>query len=282
MKQNKTKIYIDPYNLSVYAFNDSKKYDYIDDKSLCPVIKLQIIDNLERNNKMPNNFLNFVYVTYIDYLKGIYNSQINGISEADYSPNSKVMNAYGENQFGFIIKVDEKYKKNQQLMLYCLKEPSLYHQFFLRKALIEEKFNRKNLILSLPRTKNPNKSVDNNNINANEIINIGEVELNDLNINKSVKSNLNNKIDISDNTSSKTTSKKDNDKVDPDLSVNFFEKEISIDRFINGNIFEYEVCDYLRDKILSNKDNIELPNVFYALKSINNAQDQTYFYNEFS
>lgn len=65
------------------------------------------------------------------------------------------------------------------------------------------------------------------------------------------------------------------------MSVNFFEKEKSMNRFINGNIFECEIRDYLRNNNCSIKDNKELPNVFYTLKNINNGQDHTYFYNEF-
>lgn len=172
------------------------------------MIELKIINNSEKNNKKPNTFYKFLYVTYLDYLRGIYKTKIKGIAEKDYTPNYEIwFKAYMENKFWSIIKVDEN-KSNQQLVLYFSKEPSLYDQFFLRKALKGKKFNQENLKFSFPNSKKPNKSVGNNNININEIIKIGEVEPKSLNTNKSVKQNPNKKNEINNNTLSRTTSKK--------------------------------------------------------------------------
>ena len=51
-----------------------------------------------------------MYVTYLDYLKAIYEDEkkdVNSVLENGYTPNSDIINAYQEKRFGLIIKIDE-------------------------------------------------------------------------------------------------------------------------------------------------------------------------------
>lgn len=295
MKQVQTKFNIDPDNFGEYNFKNGEKYEYIDETSLSPETVIKIVETMENINRMPNNFLNFVYVTYLDYLKTIYQNRLkpnDNTPKSGYTPSNDMDASHKKHQFGLIIKVDENNKKNQQLVLYCHKDPSFYDQFFLQKALKEAKYNRENLVFSLPPSK-ASKSVKAENFNPknnNEQIKNNKSTINGLN-----EINMNNPLSCSKESISsstvtnnimpsheKTTQKKDKKaQNDPNLSTNFFKREIEIDNYIKGNIFECEVCDYLRNKICSIKDNKELPNVFYALRTINDNTDLTYFYNEF-
>ena len=271
-----------------YTFNAGAKYEYIEENSLSPEIKIKIIEYMENTNHIPNHFLNFVYETYLDHLKAIYQGKIkdNDDSKTGYIAGYNITESHKKNKFGIIIKHENNKKKKPQLVLFCSKDPSLYEQFFLKKALKEEKYNRNNLNFSLPPSK-VGKSA-NNSVNENKINNPYELNPIDCNIIKSSEGNQSvelNKININENSIDANPAKNENGNQEQILSTKLFEKENEVDKFIRGYAFECEVCGYLRNKICSIKGNIELPDVFYSLKDVkvNNIKnkEKSYFYHEF-
>ena len=56
MKQDQSKLDINPDNLRECTFNDDKRYRYIDDKTLSQKTKIKIIEHMEKTNKMTNHF----------------------------------------------------------------------------------------------------------------------------------------------------------------------------------------------------------------------------------
>ena len=275
---------------SEYKFTKEKKYKYIDVNTLDLDVKLKIIEALEKKNLMPNNFLNFVCVTYLDYLKSIYtNSQkTDGNSpENNYSVRVDVLKDYKSKKFGLIIKIDKGNENEQQLVFYCLKNEELSEQFFLQKTLNEPNYYYENLEFSLSQSKSSkNQSSSHSNQNDTNI----PINNNNININLNNTNTTNNNININLNNINTT-----NNSINNNNNINIINNNIAknvkyikgdpkkIDDFIKGNVFEIEVNNYLRKKICSVDGNIELPNVFYAIKKIekDNKEVKSLFYNEF-
>ena len=90
---------------------------------------------------MPKNFLNFVYLTYIDNLKQVYSD--------DNSINSSILSDYEEKQFGLYIKFDKLKTKDQQLIFFCPKDQKVVEQFFLLKTLKDPEYFPENIEISL-------------------------------------------------------------------------------------------------------------------------------------
>ena len=116
------------------TYNNEKKYKYIKKDDLDEYSNLELIDILTKLNNMPNNYLRFVYETYLEYLKDISLNKI---------VSTEILEEYNKNKFGLIITVEEGEEKNQQLIFYCTKNQELLKQFFLAKNLngINEEFN---------------------------------------------------------------------------------------------------------------------------------------------
>lgn len=279
---------------SEYKFTKEKKYKYIDINTLDLDVKLKIIEALEKKNLIPNNFLNFVCVTYLDYLKSIYtNSQkTDGNSpENNYAVRVDVLKDYNSKKFGLIIKIDKGNENEQQLVFYCLKNEELSEQFFLQKTLNEPNYYYENLEFSLSQSKsskdqssshsnqNDTNIPINNNNNININLNNTNTTNNNININLNNINTTNNSINIINNNNINIINNNNIAK-----NVRYIKgDQKKIDDFIKGNVFEIEVNNYLRKKICSVDGNIELPNVFYAIKKIekDNNEVKSLFYNEF-
>ena len=123
-----------------YTFDSNKDYEYINVKDLSRDTKTKLIEMIDKLNYMPKNFLEFIFSTYIYYLREIYNEQV---------INNDVLEAYNENKFGIIIKIEKAKPTNQQLVFYCSKEQKIYEQFFLIKTLTNKEYYPENIKISL-------------------------------------------------------------------------------------------------------------------------------------
>ena len=240
---------------TIYDYDDTKKYEYINVATLSPGDQEKIIDVLEKKNFMPNNFLNFICVTYLDHLRTIYEIEqklkANNFDNI-YNISLATWKEYQENKFGIRIKQDINNKDDKQVILFMSKNLELYDQFFLQKTLKEEKYYFENLEFSLTPTQSSKK--------VKSTSSSGIID----------GTNNNSKNNSIITTKSQGLPKK-------------FQKQKQIDKFIKGNVLESEVCNYLRNKICSEKGNIELPNVYYTMKKIQKkGKDEiSLFYNEF-
>ena len=234
---------------TVYNYDGTQEYKYIDVATLSLEDKENIINILEKKNLMPNNFLNLVCVTYLDHLLTIYKNMQklkgNYIDNA-YNVNLATWKEYQDNKFGIRIKQDVNNEDDKQVIFYVCKNLDLYDQFFLQKTLREKKYYLENLEFSLTPTKSSQKvkSTSSNGTNNNS---------------NSIKTNKSQGFPIK------------------------FQKQKDIDKFVKGNVLEGEVCNYLRTKICSGKSNVELPNVFYTMRKIKKKGNDviSLFYNEF-
>lgn len=133
------------------TFDPKKNYQYIKIDDLETDTKLELITILESMNSMAYNYLKFIYDTYVEYLKEIIT---NGIVPGE------ILEEYKNNKFGFMIKVDKKVKKDQQLVFYCTKNQQVLKQFFLAKDLNgkKEDFNLNNIEIHSTTSKDSKKS----------------------------------------------------------------------------------------------------------------------------
>lgn len=251
-----------------YTFDSNKDYEYINDKNLSRDTKTKLIEMIDKLNYMPKNFLEFIFSTYINYLKEIYNEQV---------INNDVLEAYNENKFGIIIKIEKAKPTNQQLVFYCSKEQKIYEQFFLIKTLTNKEYYPENIKISL----------DSNSKKKNKSDNIEKTEKAEKSKNKEITDDKNKDFEFIKKNKAKSDIEKNNKNKN---SINYVdEKTISnikdniFCRFIKGNILECEICNYLRTKINESDDNMELINVIYAIKEIeiNNQKIKSMFYHEF-
>ena len=133
-KDNLPKIEFEYLEKNELRYDKEKTYKYIKKDDLNKDLQTKLIDILIKFNSMPNNYLRFVYETYLEYLKDILSNNV--IS-------NEILQEYKDNKFGLIIKVEEGNEKNQQLIFYCTKKQDLLKQFFLAKNLNgpNEEFN---------------------------------------------------------------------------------------------------------------------------------------------
>ena len=237
--------------LEEYTIENGKNYQYINFDTLNFDIKNKIIDILENTNEMPNNFLKFVYVVNVNNLREIYLSQKNAKDELNkdkYTEDINISNAYHEKKFGLLIKINADNKSEQQIVFYCMKNQSLYEQFFLK-----------------------------NNLNTKNYFDDVEISLSSSSRTSQNSQEKNNEININ-----KTRENKNEKEKSKDMFA-LFKDEKKLDKYIKGNTFECEVNIYLRKKICMNENNLEIPNVFYTIKDITVGQGKkkTFFYNEF-
>ena len=188
-----------------YDYDKNKTYEYINIKNFGRDIALALIDNIEKINNMPNNFLNFVFTTYLDRCKKIiYNDlDIDGKNDEDkYAVSLEELDNYNKNKFAIIIMKDIKDSKNQQFVFYCNKTQDLYDQHFLKNGLMDKNYFN-NLELSITQKqsqKNSSRKAKSIKSNKSYTNKKGENNNNNLVISLNVSINIkNDNINIQDN-----------------------------------------------------------------------------------
>ena len=296
-----------------YNCDKSKKYIYINVKNLDSNNKEKIIEILEKNNFIQNNFLRFVYTVYLDYYKTIIKTDqcFDEKNKGDtYSVNLNILDDYNKNKFAIIIKQDKEDIKNQQIIFYYSQTQELYNQFLLSKYLKNKNYYEIPE-LSLINSKNQKDSnKEYKSINSNNSKNNKKDKIN--NINNKFKVNNNNSINIKYNNiniqdktkNSNNVNKKliqsnnniNNNIYNPDINNNNKNnikieeinknKEKYIYNYFRYNDLENDVINYLKKKILNGKNNKELPNIFYSIRNLDDKYDKvdnikSIFYDEF-
>ena len=185
-KNKKPKIEFEYLRKNDYTYNSSKKYKYIESDILDRETKKELTHILKDMNLMPNNYLKFVYESYVDYLKDILSEKI---------VPSVVLLEYQNKKFGLIIKIEENKESNQQLMFYCTKNNKLLNQFFLATSLngLNKEYDLDNIEISTKDNKSENENEKQNNISNEKSDKVlSETGSNDSH--KSIRNNRDNKI----------------------------------------------------------------------------------------
>ena len=103
VQENTINIIINNLEKNNYTFNKGKEYKYINVGDLKIEMRRELIKVLGELNHMPKNFLEFVFITYLDYLNEIFKDNV---------VNSDILSDYNQNKFGLRIKIDKSKEKD--------------------------------------------------------------------------------------------------------------------------------------------------------------------------